>query len=35
MPFSLNDIKSRKGNIVESWAERMVLFIQAFSPFLP
>jgi hypothetical protein len=35
MPFSLNDIKSRKGNTVESWAERMVLFIQAFSPFLP
>lgn len=35
MPFSLNDIRSGESNIVESWAERMVLFIQAFSPFLP
>lgn len=35
MPFSLNDIRSRESNTVESWAERMVLFIRAFSPFLP
>lgn len=35
MPFSLDDIRSRKSNTVESWAERMVLFIQAFSPCLP
>lgn len=35
MPFSLSDIRSRKSNTVEAWAERMVLFIQAFSPFLP
>lgn len=35
MPFSIDDIRSRKSNAIESWAERMVLFIQAFSPFLP
>lgn len=35
MPFSLNDIRSGKTNAIESWAERMVLFIQIFSPFLP
>ncbi len=35
MPFSLDDVRSGKSNTVESWAERMVLFIQAFSPFLP
>ena len=35
MPFSLDDVRSRKSNTIESWAERMVLFIQVFSPFLP
>ena len=34
MPFSLDDIRSKKINIVESWAERMVLFIQVFSQYL-
>ncbi|GAB6268882.1 MAG: hypothetical protein STSR0002_16240 [Smithella sp.] len=35
MPFSLDDVRSGKSNTVESWAERMVLFIQVLSPFLP
>lgn len=35
MPFSLNDIRARKSNTVESWAERMLVFIQAFSPYVP
>ncbi|MBI2354847.1 MAG: DUF4268 domain-containing protein [Deltaproteobacteria bacterium] len=34
MQFSPDDIRSIKSNTVESFAERMVLFIQALSPFL-
>jgi len=35
MPFSLNDIRFGDTNLVKSWAERMVQFIEAFSPFVP
>jgi hypothetical protein len=35
MPFSPDDIRSGKSNTIESFAERMVLFIQVLSPFLP
>lgn len=35
MNFTLADVKSWKNNTIDSWAERMFLFIQAFSPHLP
>jgi len=35
MPFALNEIRFGDTNLVKSWAERMVQFIEAFSPFIP
>jgi len=35
MNFTLPDVISRKNNAIDLWAERMTLFIQAFSPYMP